>query len=180
MQKSVVVAVVTLVLGACAGMQGGQSGAGGQEATATANLRPTKGNPVAGTVSFREVGNRVTVRADVSGLKANSEFGFHVHEKGDCSAPDASSAEGHFNPDGKPHGHPSKGEHHAGDMPNLRANAEGIAEYTFATTRLTVRPGPASVVGRAVVVHASPDDYTSQPAGNSGARTACGVVTAAK
>jgi superoxide dismutase, Cu-Zn family len=181
MQKSVAVAVAvaTLVLGACAGLQGGQAGGGGQEATASANLRPTKGNTVAGTVTFREAGNRVTVRADVSGLKANSEFGFHVHEKGDCSAPDAASAGGHFNPDGKAHGQPSKGEHHAGDMPNLRSNADGIAELTYETSRLTVRPGPASVVGRAVVVHANPDDYKTQPAGDSGARTACGVVVSA-
>jgi superoxide dismutase, Cu-Zn family len=176
MVKSVILAAVALALGACAAMQTG----GGPEATATANLRPTKGNPVAGTVTFREVGGRVLVTADVSGLKPASEFGFHVHEKGDCSAPDAASAGGHFNPGGKPHGHYSKDERHAGDMPNLRSDAAGVASYKFETALLTVRPGPASVVGRSVVVHASPDDYASQPAGNSGARTACGVIVAAK
>jgi Cu-Zn family superoxide dismutase len=175
MIKSVVLAAVTLALGACAAMHGG----GGQEATATAHLRPTKGNPVAGTVTFRESGNRVLVAADVSGLKPASEFGFHVHEKGDCSAPDAMSAGGHFNPGGKPHGHYGKEERHAGDLPNLRSDGDGLASFKFETSQLTVRPGPASVVGRAVVVHASPDDYTTQPAGNSGARVACGVITAA-
>lgn len=170
-----ILATSALTLGACAMLDSG----GSAPATASANLRPTKGNPTAGTVTFRQTGNKVVVRAEVSGLKAGSEFGFHVHEKGDCSAPDGTSAGGHFNPGNKAHGHYAKDERHAGDLPNLRSNGEGLAELNFETTLLAVQAGPTSVVGRAVVVHASPDDYTSQPAGNSGARIACGVIVAA-
>jgi Cu-Zn family superoxide dismutase len=88
------------------------------------------------------------------------------------------SAGGHFNPGGKPHAHHGKPERHAGDLENLKANSEGNAVYVFQTTLLTVTKGPNSVVGRAVVIHANPDDYTSQPAGNSGPRIACGLIRA--
>lgn len=146
---------------------------------ATAKLESKSNSKVWGSVSFRESGGKVTVRADVRGLPPGGQYGFHVHEKGDCGAPDAMSAGGHFNPAGKPHGHPDKSpERHAGDMPNLRADGEGNATYSFETSLLTVTPGPTSVVGRAVVVHASPDDYASQPAGNAGARIACGLIRA--
>jgi Cu-Zn family superoxide dismutase len=152
-------------------------GAGGVAAqpVAEAKLAPTQGNKASGTVSFTQMGNKVRVVARVSGLTPGSH-GFHVHDKGDCSAPDAMSAGGHFNPGGKPHGHPHKGEHHAGDMPMLVADNAGNAELTTELTAITVSDGPASVVGRAVVVHADPDDFTTQPTGNSGARVACGVV----
>ena len=103
-----------------------------------------------------------------------------MHEKGDCSAPDFTSAGGHFNPGGKPHAHQRQAERHAGDLENLRADAEGNATYAFETKLLTVGPGPTSVVGRAVVIHANPDDYTSQPAGNSGPRIAGGLIRAAE
>ena len=111
-------------------------------------------------------------------LRGGGEFGFHVHEKGDCSSADFMSAGGHFNPGGKPHAHYGKPERHAGDLQNLRADSEGNATYVFETNLLTVAPGPNSVVGRAIVIHANPDDYTSQPAGNSGPRIACGVIRA--
>jgi len=146
---------------------------------AVANLEAAKGNPVWGSVSFVETKNGVLVRADVRGLRSNGEFGFHVHEKGDCSSADFMSAGGHFNPGGKPHAHHGKPERHAGDLENLKANSEGNAVYVFETTLLTVTKGPNSVVGRAVVIHANPDDYTSQPAGNSGPRIACGLIRAA-
>jgi Cu-Zn family superoxide dismutase len=144
---------------------------------ATAKLESKSNSKVWGNVSFRESGGKVTVRADVRGLPPSGQFGFHVHEKGDCGAPDAMSAGGHFNPAGKPHGHPDKSpDRHAGDMPNLRSDADGNATYAFETSLLSVTPGATSVVGRAVVVHASPDDYASQPAGNAGARIACGLI----
>lgn len=146
---------------------------------AVAKLEPAKGNPVWGSVSFVETKSGVLVRADVRGLRAGGEFGFHVHEKGDCSSADFMSAGGHFNPGGKPHAHHGKPERHAGDLPNLKADAEGNATYAFETQLLTVAKGPNSVVGRAVVIHANPDDYTSQPAGNSGPRIACGLVRSA-
>ena len=143
-------------------------------------MKPTAGNTVSGTVRFEQLGSKVIVTAAVSGLKANAEHGFHVHEKGDCSAADAMSAGGHFNPGGKPHGHHRKSERHAGDMPNLRADSSGVARVMWETDLLAVGAGAANVVGRAVVIHRDPDDYASQPAGNSGPRLACGVIVAGK
>ena len=145
---------------------------------AVAKLEATKGNSVWGSVSFVESGSVVLVRADVRSLRPGGEFGFHVHEKGDCSSGDGMSAGGHFNPAGKAHAHFKNTERHAGDLPSLRADAEGNATYAFETTLLTVRPGATSVVGRAIVIHANPDDYASQPAGNAGARIACGLIRA--
>ena len=143
---------------------------------AAAKLEAAKGSDIWGSVSFVEIGGGVLVRADVRNLRPGGEFGFHVHEKGDCSAPDFMSAGGHFNPGGKPHAHPSKPERHAGDLANLKSDGEGNATYAFETTLLTVAKGPSAVIGRAVVIHANRDDYTSQPAGNSGPRIACGLI----
>jgi Cu-Zn family superoxide dismutase len=145
-------------------------------ATASAKLLPTKGNTANGTVTFAQKGDKVVVKADVSGLKPNGEHGFHVHEKGDCSSGDGMSAGGHFNPAGAQHGSPASGPHHVGDMPNLKADANGVATLTFEETDFTVTEGATSIIGRAIVVHLNPDDFKSQPAGNSGTRIACGVI----
>jgi Cu-Zn family superoxide dismutase len=163
-----------LVLSSCAQMPS----SGG--AVATARMKPTAGNTAAGTVQFEQKGDKVVVTAVLTGLKPNAEHGFHVHEKGDCSATDAMSAGGHFNPGGKPHGHYDKPERHGGDMPNLRADASGATRVLWETDQLAVGGGAANVIGRAVVIHRDPDDYKSQPAGNSGPRIACGVVVAGK
>ena len=164
-------APLLVTLAGCAWLEEGK--------VATAKLESKSGSKVWGNVSFREAGGKVTVRADVRGLPPSQQFGFHVHEKGDCSAPDAMSAGGHFNPGGKPHGHPDKtAERHAGDLPMLRSDAEGNTTYAFESTLLTVSPGANSVVGRAVIVHANPDDYTTQPTGNAGGRIACGLIRA--
>ena len=152
----------------------------GGGALATAQMKPTAGNTAAGTVQFEQKGNMVVVTAVMTGLKPNAEHGFHVHEKGDCSAPDAMSAGGHFNPGGKAHSHYGKAERHAGDMPNLRTDAAGATRVMWETDLLSVGTGANGVVGRSVVIHRDPDDYTSQPAGNSGPRLACGVVVAGK
>ena len=111
----------------------------------------------------------------VSGLTPG-EHGFHVHEVGDCSAADATSAKGHFNPAGKPHGHHGGAERHAGDMPNLVADASGTANLAAELSQLTLGNDANGIAGRSVVIHADPDDFKSQPAGNSGKRVACGVV----
>jgi len=138
-------------------------------------LQPTAGNTAAGTVWFIAEGADVRIRGRVTGLKANQEHGFHVHEKGDCSSGDAMSAGGHLNPNGKPHGPPSA-EHHAGDLPAIRADGAGTATIDSRVPGLA--GGPTEFAGKALVVHLSPDDYTTQPTGNSGARIACGVITA--
>ena len=142
--------------------------------SAQATLAPKSGSAVTGTVTFTPSSDGVLVIASLKGLTPNAEHGFHVHEKGDCSAADAMSAAGHFNPSGAPHG-ASGATHHAGDMPNLRADAYGNAQYR-ATLSVVTLEGPQGVLGRSVVVHRDPDDYKSQPAGNSGPRIACGVI----
>jgi Cu-Zn family superoxide dismutase len=145
---------------------------------ASARLEPTKGSNVRGNVEFAEVsGGKVRVTADLSGLRPNGEFGFHIHEAGDCSSGDGMSAKGHFNPFGKPHGHYQSAERHGGDMPSLKSDASGNARASFEIDTVTVSPGPASIVGRGLIVHVQPDDYKTQPTGNAGARSACAVIT---
>lgn len=143
---------------------------------ARVELRPTSGYQVTGIVDFSLSGDQVEVFAEVNGLPPNSIHGFHIHERGDCSAPDATSAGAHFNPGGAPHGAPDHGEHHAGDLPNLKADGDGVAHLRFRTRALTIDNGPNGILGRAVIVHRDADDYASQPAGNSGPRIACGLI----
>jgi superoxide dismutase, Cu-Zn family len=143
--------------------------------TATATLAPTAGNTAAGTVTFTQQGDKITVSAKVTGL-APGGHGFHVHEKGDCSAPDAMSAGGHFNPTGMHHGHPDSADHHGGDMPMLQADASGNATLTTDLKGLTIGSGTTDILGKSVIVHKDADDYKTQPTGNSGARVACGVI----
>jgi Cu-Zn family superoxide dismutase len=148
---------------------------------AEAQVKGPDGSRVWGRVTFHQpegsdAAGRVFVRADINGLPPGRTLGIHVHEKGACLGPDFASAGDHFNPDGKPHGGGRSPERHAGDLPNLAANGEGIAMYSATTDLLTVAPGPRSIIGRSVVIHANPDDYRTQPSGNSGPRIACGVI----
>jgi Cu-Zn family superoxide dismutase len=143
---------------------------------ATAALQPTKGSKVLGEATFEEVDGKVRVIVFAQGLKPGQEHGFHIHEAGDCSSGDGMSAKGHFNPHGKPHGQPSSGEHHAGDLPSLNAAKNGRAKLDVTVDQLTIRGGAASVIGRGLIIHADPDDYKTQPTGNAGARLACGVI----
>jgi Cu-Zn family superoxide dismutase len=145
---------------------------------ATAQLQPTKGNKTFGEATFEQAGSKVRVSVYVQGLKPGQEHGFHIHEVGDCSSGDGMSAKGHFNPFGKPHGHPGSGERHAGDLPSLKADKAGRAKIDVEVDIITVTAGPASIVGRGLIVHADPDDYKTQPTGNAGARLACGVIRA--
>ncbi len=154
------------LLTACAGSGGGPS--------AEAKLAPTKGHTTTGTVVFRQMGNDIEMTAHVAGLTPGAH-GFHIHEKGDCSAPDGTSAGGHFNPTGQPHGHPQQGPHHAGDMPMLETDAYSNARLVAVLRGLTL-DGANGIVGKGVIVHAAPDDFKTQPTGNSGARMACGVI----
>lgn len=148
-----------------------------QKNTATATLEPTQGNRARGELLLSPDNYGLRITGEITGLKANAEHGFHVHERGDCSAPDAGSAGEHFNPAGQPHGRPNGQPHHAGDMTNLTADAQGNAQVDIRLDEATLGDGGDNdVMNRALVVHADPDDYTSQPAGNSGARIACGVI----
>ena len=157
-------------LAGCAAFQGPK---------ATATLAPTTGNSASGTVRFEQTGKNVLVTGEVRGLKPNAEHGFHVHEKGDCSSGDGMSTGGHFNPDAKPHGQHSQGMHHAGDLPSLKANASGVATFSFETSTITLGSGSTDVMGKGLIVHRDPDDYKTQPTGNAGPRLACAVIVPA-
>ena len=148
-------------------------------AEAVAQIAPTQGNTVTGSVALASSTEGVHITGSIQGLKPDAEFGFHVHEKGDCSAPDGSSAGGHFNPTQAQHGNPTGPTHHAGDMLNIQSDAQGVAQVdvTAAGTSLHGDSG-TDVLGKAIVVHEGPDDYTTQPSGNSGKRVACGVIAA--
>lgn len=149
---------------------------GAPQARAVAQLGSASGSQVGGMVTFTEAPGGMRVAGEVRGLRPNAEHGFHVHEKGDCTAPDATSAGGHFNPGGHAHGAPGQGSHHAGDLRNLRADGNGVARIDQMVPMLRVSEGATAIVGRGLVVHRDPDDYSSQPAGNSGARIACAVI----
>ena len=150
-------------------------------AEGAAQIAPTQGNTVTGSVALSTSSEGVHITGTIQGLKPNAEFGFHVHEKGDCSAPDGSSAGGHFNPTQAEHGNPTSGtHHHAGDMLNIKSNGEGVAQVDATAAGTTLHGNPATdIMGKAIVVHEGPDDYTTQPSGNSGKRVACGVIGAA-
>ncbi len=147
-----------------------------EEMRATAQLKPTKGSKAIGEATFEQVGSKVKVFIFAQGLKPNSEHGLHIHEVGDCSSGDGMSTKGHFNPHGKPHGNPAGGDRHAGDLPALKANKAGRAKVEVELDTISVGPGPGSIIGRGLIIHADPDDYKTQPTGNAGARIACGVI----
>ena len=142
--------------------------------TAVAVLSPAPNGKVKGQVTFREEAQGVRVIANIEGLTPG-KHGFHIHEKGDCSAPDAISAGAHFNPTGAKHGAPDAADRHVGDLGNITADANGKAQYKRLDTQLSF-DGAASILNRAVIVHAVPDDLMTQPTGNAGARVACGVI----
>ena len=145
--------------------------------SAQATLAATEGHTARGVLDIEREAQGLRIRGELAGLAASGEHGFHIHETGDCSAPDASSAGGHFNPQAKAHGKPDAGDHHAGDMFNVVADAQGAGRVDALVAGVTLRDGSATdVVGKAIVLHEKADDYVSQPAGDSGKRIACGVI----
>lgn len=168
-ERSVALAASALLLAACA--TPGTPGPG-----ASATLRPASGSNVTGNLTFTQVApDRVRVSGQLSGHSAGPK-GFHIHEKGDCSAPDAMSAGGHFNPMKRTHGAtPTVG--HAGDMGNVTFDASGSTSINRVLEGISVsRDAPNGIIGRAVVVHMQPDDLKTDPTGNAGGRAACGVI----
>lgn len=144
---------------------------------ARANLAPVSGTLVSGSLRIIAQADGVYLTGEIGGLGRGRTHAIHIHERGDCSAADGSSAGGHFNPAGVAHGRAGGGAHHAGDMDNLVANEAGVARVDMHLGGVTLGGGgPTDIIRRAIVVHAGPDDYSSQPAGNSGARIACGVI----
>lgn len=142
---------------------------------ATAVLSPTDGSETAGVVTFTQTDDGVRVEATVSGLDTEARHGFHIHQYGDCRAPDGTSAGGHFNPEGVDHAAPTADVRHVGDLGNLPSDAQGTASVDFIDTHVQLN-GANSVLGRGVIVHAGTDDFESQPTGAAGSRLACGVI----
>ena len=153
-------------------------GTHGQDVTkATCKLESKSGSKVTGMITFTKVGSDVQVVGDITGLTPG-KHGFHLHEKGDCSAPDAASAGAHFNPGQHKHGGPTTTERHEGDLGNIEADASGKAHIDW-KGKMSLS-GADSIIGKAVIVHEKEDDLKTDPTGNAGGRLACGVIEAAK
>ena len=141
-------------------------------------LYPTVGSTASGLVTFTKTDSGILVSARITGL-SEGKHGFHVHQFGDCSTADGTSAGGHFNPENKEHGAPTDVDRHVGDLGNIVADADSVGTYERVDTVISLE-GNHSIIGRAIVVHAGEDDLISQPTGNAGARVACGVIGIAK
>jgi Cu-Zn family superoxide dismutase len=173
-----------LVLGlafAIAGCGNGEKTNGGSgETRATAAIGGRAGADVKGTATFTAKDGKVTLVVKIENA-APGLHACHIHEKGDCSAPDGASAGGHWNPTGKVHGKWGEGEFHLGDIGNISVGADGKGEISVTTDLWTVGGGAANdVVGKSVIVHENADDFKTQPTGNAGKRFGCGEINLAK
>jgi Cu-Zn family superoxide dismutase len=178
MAKRLWIAAAALAVGGLVPCGFGQGMSGAKEAIAV--IQPASGSMCKGIVRFTAQGSGVKVVADLEGLAAGAKHGFHVHEFGDCSAPDAMSAGGHYDPAGsKHHGSPTDTPRHAGDMGNLQADAAGKAHLELVLEGVALEGSHAPLLGRGVIVHAKPDDF-GQPVGNAGARIGCGIIGVSK
>jgi superoxide dismutase, Cu-Zn family len=169
--------VVVLISAICCALSITQASA--QEVKkAIAVLHPASGSQVMGTVTFTKTEGGMQVVADITGLTPG-QHGFHIHEFGDCSAPDATSAGGHFNPSKNPHAGHDDVKRHEGDLGNIEADSSGKAHLEL-TDKMMTMSGEKSIIGRGVIVHEKADDLKTQPTGNAGGRVACGVIGIAK
>jgi superoxide dismutase, Cu-Zn family len=143
----------------------------------TITLEPKSNSTVIGTANFVEKNGFVTFTAKMTGLTAGVHA-IHIHEKADCSAVDATSAGGHWNPTFKKHGKWNEGEHHKGDIGNFTADANGNATITLKTNEWCIGCADETkdILNKAIIVHANPDDFTTQPTGNAGGRIACSGI----
>ena len=149
--------------------------------TAVAHMKPAGGastqpsmGKTSGDVHFTQTGNNVRVQAKLTGLPPG-EHGIHIHEKGDLSAPDLTSAGAHFNPEKHKHAGPTDASRHAGDLGNLTADSSGKATLDVTVSEISVG-GENDVIGKSVIIHAKADDLKTDPSGNSGGRIAGGVI----
>ena len=173
-----VTAAVALTVLAAPPEKPAAGGGKGRVDHAIAVLQSAANSKVTGTIHFRRRAGGVHVQGTLQGLPEGAH-GFHVHEFGDCSAPDFTSAGSHFNPTGAPHGARTDAKRHVGDMGNLEAGAGGTVMLDYTDTHLRFE-GDRSILGRAVIVHEKADDLKTQPTGNAGGRLACGVIGVAK
>jgi superoxide dismutase, Cu-Zn family len=163
-----------MALAAMGAVVAAQQAAAGK--VAVAKLAPTANNTARGEVTFTQQADGVRVVGSFSGL-VMGEHAFHIHEKGDCSAPDGASAGPHFNPTSKNHGARDAADRHAGDLGNFKADPYGLGRVDFVDSQLSL-DGPNSILKRGVIIHEKADDYKTQPTGNAGGRQACGVIEA--
>jgi Cu-Zn family superoxide dismutase len=178
-QSALLATVISMTVGCATNSSTRDDSAGNPSSSkarpmAVAVLSPGADGKVKGQVMFTEETEGIRVTANVEGLTPG-KHGFHIHEKGDCSAADFSSAGGHFNPAGSKHGSPTDAEHHVGDFGNLEANEQGVARFERVFNWLTFK-GTNSILNKAVIVHEKADDLQTQPTGNAGGRLACGVI----
>ncbi len=171
---AVLLSVVGLAVGVAEteqARQQAQTATSSQPNEAVAVLAPTRGSSVEGAILLTQESNGVRLKGSVRHLSPG-EHGFHIHEFGDLRSEDGSSAGGHYNPQKRKHAGPDAGEHHAGDLGNVTANPQGVAEVDKFANGVQLD----QLLGRAIVVHAGKDDLKSQPSGNAGARVAVGVI----
>ena len=177
---------VAVVAGAALALVGAvnvaPSASAGRPIRAAATIEDATGATIGSARFMEDARGTVHVNVRVRGLAPGSH-GTHIHTVGVCDAPDFLTAGGHFNPTGAPHGEHSKHEaavHHAGDLPNMTVNRRARGHLNTTSIHFTLTHGDAASLfdadGSSIVVHAAPDDYVTQPTGNSGARVACGVI----
>lgn len=170
-------AIALVVLASCGGAETcrGDARCEGAPQRARATFTPKAGTSIGGSVEITQGSSGVSFVADVNGATPGTH-GIHIHEKGDCSAPDFSSAGGHWNPTGAPHACPPTAPRHAGDFGNIVVDATGKGHLRIDTDLVSLRAEGRSPVGLAVILHHDADDCVEQPTGHSGARLACAVI----
>ncbi|MFZ5636358.1 MAG: superoxide dismutase family protein [Pseudomonadota bacterium] len=178
--RSIAAVLLTLALAGCASAPPPKPAAPAPQhrvQRAAANMAPASASLVSGRLTLSAIDGGVRIQGELGGLGKGGTHAIHVHERGDCTAADGSAAGGHFNPTGVAHGRAGIAPHHLGDMDNLHAGGDGVANVDIRLLGVTLGSGAANdILGRAIIVHAGPDDYAGQPAGNAGARVACGVI----
>jgi len=189
--KLITVLFSLMLIASCAGQSDMEQNSGmtessndmessGEEITELVSvLHPTVGNRINGVVRFFETEEGIRVVAEINDLAPNTTHGFHIHQYGDCSALDGTSAGGHFNPFDEPHGGPDSEERHVGDLGNITVDQNGFAQLDYVDPLLSF-DGPGSIIGRGIIVHAGEDDLETQPTGAAGSRLACGVIGVAQ
>ena len=143
---------------------------------AIAIINPTSGNTVTGMAVFTLTGETVMLSIEIKNASPGVHA-VHIHENGDCSSPDGTSAGGHWNPTDVAHGKWGEGEFHLGDIGNITVGDDGTGTIELSTDLWEIGTGSIiDVVGKGIIVHAGADDFVSQPSGNAGARIGCGVI----
>ncbi len=140
----------------------------------TYTIMPKSGTETQGIVNLKQSGKEVIMEVNAYKL-TSGPHAIHIHEKGDCSATDASSAGGHWNPGGHDHGKWGVGHFHMGDIGNLNAKTDGTATLTFRTDKwcMGCKDPSKNIIGKSIIIHADKDDFKTQPTGNAGGRVGC-------